>query len=150
MDASDPSFSGFKTLVAETSARGLVERRDKVKRRLAARNAAHPAALLDTRLVFLAMNVPYARMLRLPSSAIVGREYAQTRRGKGTGLELLRALSPDQPLILPPDEPGQAEEESVEALAPRPVTPLLNELAQPLGLVLEYCPAAAAQHGAAG
>ena len=89
-------------------------------------------------------------MLRLPSSAIVGREYAQTRRGKGTGLELLRALSPDQPLILPPDEPGQAEEESVEALAPRPVTPLLNELAQPLGLVLEYCPAAAAQHGAAG
>ena len=69
MDASDPSFSGFKTLVAETSARGLVERRDKVKRRLAARNAAHPAALLDTRLVFLAMVSSRFKWLILSSNS---------------------------------------------------------------------------------
>ncbi|OIO03078.1 MAG: hypothetical protein AUJ49_05155 [Desulfovibrionaceae bacterium CG1_02_65_16] len=76
MDELNQSFTDFQTLATESVARG--ERFSGLAAAFAeaSRRIAHPAALLDAGLVYLSMNEPYARMLRLPPSALVGREYS--------------------------------------------------------------------------
>jgi PAS domain-containing protein len=104
-----------------------------------AQNVAHPAALLDIGLVYLALNKPYAELLGQPPSALVGKEYSRAHRG-GTKVScaMLKAVidgvPQEHPLALPLPAPGGRRYRT------RCVTPLKNAAAHALGMLLEYYP----------
>lgn len=101
-----------------------------------ARTLAHPAALLDAGLVFLALNGPYARMVGLPPSALVGKDYAKIHRNRQDILDILHAGMRDEPHFAELPEPlGAVEGQRYQT---RSITPLRNADAQVLGMVLQY------------
>jgi PAS domain-containing protein len=105
------------------------------------RGLAHPAALLDAGMVYLALNRPYARMLQLPASALVGKEYSRVHGDKQVALAMLEVIVAGAPKVI--DLPAPVPGADGVVYGARRLTPLRNAAAQALGMVLEYCPAAA-------
>jgi PAS fold. len=104
-----------------------------------ARNVAHPAALLDTGLVYLALNKPYAELLGLPPAALLGREYSRAHRGAQEDSRamlgaVVEGAPQEQPLALPLAAPDGGRYRT------RCITPLKNAAAHALGMLLEYYP----------
>ncbi len=101
-----------------------------------ARNLAHPAALLDAGMVFLALNRPYARMVGLPPSAIVGKDYAKVHRNTQDMLHILQCN----------EQSGMCDTELLEPVAVdgeavyrrRSVAPIRNAETLMLAMLVEY------------
>jgi|GEM_PF-1561949 len=105
------------------------------------RDLAHPAALLDAGLVYLALNRPYARMVRLPASALVGKEHSRVHGDRQAALAILEAFTGGAPCEVPLPKPVQGPEGAVYRA--RRVTPIRDSGDRALAMVLEYCPDAA-------
>ena len=75
-------------LLVSATINGVVERWDELTK-----DHPFPAALLDTRMVYLAVNGPYARAFELSPSALVGKEYATIHRDTDDVLLLLKAVT---------------------------------------------------------
>jgi len=101
-----------------------------------ARSVVHPVALLDAGMVFLALNGPYARMVGLPPSAIVGKDYAKVHRNRTDIQSILQCNVQDETCETELAEPVGAA--GGEEYRRRSVTPLKNADAQVLGMLLEY------------
>lgn len=108
-----------------------------------ARDLAHPAALLDTGMVYLAMNRPYARLMNRPASALVGKEYLQASGRRQEHMSLMQALLKGERSEDVLDCPDGAEGPSHRRI----ITPLRDADAQAVGLVLEYAPLGHAPDG---
>lgn len=139
MNASPIPFSAFKTVVEASESRGeslsgLAEAFQEY-----AQGVPHPAALLDTGLVYLALNNIYARQLGVSPSALVGKEYSRAHRGRPDDARaMLDAMAQDGPCELPPlPAPGGQGFLTGEA---RFITPLKNAQGHTLGMLLEYYP----------
>ena len=101
-----------------------------------ARPLAHPAALLDAGMVFLALNRPYARMVGLPPAAIVGKDYAKVHRNTQDVLRKLQCSTRGEDCEVELVEPVGVGGEAVYRR--RTVTPVRNADAQALGMLIEY------------
>lgn len=139
-------ISEFRALAAATLARGNSLRELTAAFDAFARDLAHPAALLDAGMVFLALNGPYARMVGLPPSALVGKDYSKVHRNRQDILNILQANMQGETQEAELSEPIGAD--NGEGYRRRSVTPLKNADAQVLGMLLEYHQGVAPQRGA--
>jgi len=143
MSTPDMWFSEFRTLAATAFANGKPLRDLTAVFDETARTLSHPAALLDAGMVFLALNGPYARMVGLPPSALVGKDYAKAHRNRQ---DILQANRQDETHETELPEPfGTVGGQRYQL---RSVTPLKNADAQVLGMVLQYHHGPAPQSGA--
>lgn len=101
-----------------------------------ARDLAHPAALLDAGMVFLALNRPYARMVGLPPSAIVGKDYAKVHPNKKDMLNILQCNAQGEVCDTELLEPVEADGEALYRR--RSVAPVRNADALVLAMLVEY------------
>jgi hypothetical protein len=83
-------------LAAEALAQGVPVQDAAAPWLVQAEERPFPAALLDSGLVYLAANKPYARLLQLPPAAFVGKEYSRVHR--------LMVKPAALPTVLPTDD----------------------------------------------
>jgi hypothetical protein len=129
-------FDGFLTDSMSTSSCGGLHDMPTAFENLA-RGLAHPAALLGAGMVSLALNRPYARMLRLPPAALVGKEYSRAHGDRQDSLTVLESLGKGEPCGTALPAPVVSPDGRVYRA--RRATPLRNVEDQALGMVLEYC-----------
>ena len=101
-----------------------------------ARHLAHPVALLDAGMVFLALNRQYARMIGRPPSAIVGKDYAKVHGGTNDTLRILQCCTHGEGCVTELAEPVCAE--SGVVYRTRTVTPVKNADLLVQGMLIEY------------
>lgn len=139
MTAPPIPFSAFKTIVEASESRGESLSGLAKAFHEYAQGVPHPAALLDTGLVYLALNKIYARQLGLSPSALVGREYSRVHRGRPDDARaLLDAMAQDGPCELPPL--AATDGQGFQTGEARFATPLKNAQGHTLGMLLEYYP----------
>ncbi len=129
-------LSEFRALAAATLASGNPLRELTAAFDAFARSLALPAALLDAGMVFLALNGPYARMVGLPPSALVGKDYSKVHRNRQDILNILQANRQGETRETELAEPIGAGDGV--GYRRRSVTPLKNADGQVLGMLLEY------------
>lgn len=101
-----------------------------------ARHLAHPAALLDSGMVFLALNRQYARMVGLPPSAIVGKDYARVHKDTQDMLRILQCSTQGKVCEAQLVKPASVEGGTV--CRSRTVTPVKSADSMVLGVLIEY------------
>lgn len=96
----------------------------------------YPAALLDTGMVYLAVNGSYARNFALSPSALVGKEYSTIHRDTDDILLLLKAVSLGERFVFPLFSPAkQGDSEGYRSWS---LTPLQDAESNNRGLLVEY------------
>jgi hypothetical protein len=95
-----------------------------------------PAALLNTGLIYVAVNAPYADMFQMPASRFTALEHYQIHRNTLSVLRMINAASLGEPFQYCL---GQAEmAEAGHRYRQWGLTPLMNQERRALGLLLEY------------
>jgi len=120
-------------LLVSATINGVVERWDELTK-----DHPFPAALLDTRMVYLAVNGPYARAFELSPSALVGKEYATIHRDTDDVLLLLKAVTLGDRFVFPLFNPAKRGDS--EGYRSWSLTPLKNPKEPTVGLLVEYYP----------
>ena len=101
-----------------------------------ARHLAHPAAFLDAGMVFLALNRQYARMVGLPPSAIVGKDYAKVHKDTQDMLRILQCSAQGEVCAAQLVKSVSVEDGAV--CRSRTVIPVKNADSLVLGILIEY------------